>query len=239
MSRIYFHSPSATAELRGSERAYMGLLCTDLTVGVFSPDDFGREPLLSRVFPHPYSSTMPYGRAFELAMHSGARYEFNLPDGRMVDTFTVCLNTALALGNDVIRLCARLHGQCEIHAWVDGPNRSWLADIIDSGRAASILRDDQGWEDVTALLRARNDEPVVTSYSVCDLFPSRGAADWQDDCDGDGWHDLSDDERWSRAMEGLRRDGTGLEMCPESWTFDRFFFGQGDTAFSILHAVQE
>jgi transposase len=34
MSRVYFHSPSGTAEILGSERAWLGSLVSDLSIGL-------------------------------------------------------------------------------------------------------------------------------------------------------------------------------------------------------------
>ena len=101
--------------------------------------------------------------------------------GVSLDPSSVSLNTALALGSDPVRLAAKIHGWCEVHAWFDGPDRAWAADIIDQGLAAGIYRRghpadagySQGWEQVQALLRERDDEPVVMSYSVCDQFPNQ------------------------------------------------------------------
>ncbi|GAA4304598.1 hypothetical protein GCM10023178_11830 [Actinomadura luteofluorescens] len=37
-----------------------------------------------------------------------------------------------------MRFLARLHAQCELHGYVEGPNRAWLADVIDQGPAAGV-----------------------------------------------------------------------------------------------------
>jgi hypothetical protein len=42
MSRIYLNSPSGRAELRGSERAHMKILCDRLALAVFEPGTYGR-----------------------------------------------------------------------------------------------------------------------------------------------------------------------------------------------------
>lgn len=110
----------------------------------------------------------------------------------------VDLNTALAAGSDAVCLAAKIHGWCESHCWVEGVDRAWLADVIDTGLAAGIYRrgfwyvdrpcdgkpadqpdrkwSTQGWEGVTAFLRERDDEPVVLSHSSGDGFPNREAA---------------------------------------------------------------
>lgn len=133
------------------------------------------------------------------------------------------MNTALVAGSDPIKLAAKIDGWCESHAWVEGPDRAWLADIIEQGLTSGMYRrglwysDDpngpkdkwsvQGWEDVQAHLRARDDEPVVLSYSAADSFPNQTVADWQpvvdpqwmpDWADGDGfneWSEMGADEQ--------------------------------------------
>lgn len=259
MSRIYFHSPTRDAELRGSERAWMGGLTSDLAEGMLglrNPDRVDR--LKKLIHPGHYMAAhpttgdgMPWETAYRLALTAGG-FDDRTPlvqyEGRRIDTFVLVLNTALTLGNDATKLAARLHGACEIHTWVDGPNRAWLADIMQGGLDARIYRSgfhqqlrsdsdervwvDQGWGDVITLLRERDDEPVVTSYSVCDQFPNPGDA-WQAFGEnGHEWYDLEHDEQWRIAMEHLRARESGLEMKPDNWQPFRF-----DQGLSVLDLV--
>lgn len=134
----------------------------------------------------------------------------------------ISLNTAIAVGNDALRLGARLHGQCEIHCYVEGPNRAWLAGIIEAGRESGFYRESMGWESVCGLLRRRDDSPVVTSYSVTEQFPEfRGGAD----------DALTDEQRWEQGVTELRADWS-LELKPEN--FATFRFGDGATVFTPL-----
>lgn len=271
MSRVYFHSPSRTAELRGSERAWLGGLVTDMALGLLDLQNPSRiDRLRSLIHPDHYMAKRDthspgwandwaagYSTAFSVGWSESTpliQYE-----GQPVESFTLALNTALALGNDAVKLAARLHGSCEIHAWVDGPNRAWLADIMQAGIDAGIYRrgfsrqvsgdsdetvwSDQGWDDVIALLRERDDEPVVTSYSVCEGFPNSAVGDWMPPWpDGvardwrelteeqraarsersDEWYALDDAEQWRVSMAGLRASNEGLEMKPDNWASFRF-----------------
>lgn len=195
--------------------------------------------------------------------------------GHRINTWTANLNTALRVGNDPLKLAARLEGQCEVHAWVDGPNRAWLAGIIDEGLAAGLFRgrtgpDDefpQGWEDVVALLRARDDEPVVTSYSIEDGFPEvsnstfdpERPADWMptywdradwdaltnherdshwaEDGRADLYSRLSSEEQWRHSMEWLRARPGMLELTPETWS--GYYFGNGLSTLDLRRADWE
>jgi hypothetical protein len=240
MSRIYFHSLSDTAEVRGSERAHMGILCADLTYAAFRPRGDASDPLfrvtdLKREKYDKIGGGLEFRRDFGFFLSQGGVFRLG---ERTADAFDVCLNTTLAIGNDAVRLMARLHGQCEIHAWVEGPNRAWLAGIIEDGRAAGIMRANQGWESVAALLRSRDDEPVVTSYSVTDGFPNAHVAGVEGDEEHDAWYDRPVADQWTQAMAALREHDNGLEMRPDRWTFPAYHFMDGDTAFSIYeHAT--
>jgi hypothetical protein len=218
MSRVYFHSPSGEAELRGSERAYAGSLCHDLLVLAMGAGDAfiggERDPLVTLVPPGHYLHALQrehFRRSFRTWLHVG-----NEPfAGVDISPFVAALNTAAVLGSDTMRLLARVHGQCEVHGWVDGPHRVWLAELIVDGREDHVLRDDMGWEGVATLLRARDDEPVVMSYSVCRQFPNWQAAGWETKDEGEDWYALPAGERWARAMAGLRALD-GLELEPNS-----------------------
>ena len=208
MSRIYFHSEHDTAEVRGWERAYAGGLCTDLLMVALRAhaDEYGTPSPLRRVVSADYVRNAPPGRFAEtLRNHIGGLSDsVFLLGADEPSTFTVALNTAFTMGSDPIRFLARMHGQCEIHAYVEGPNRAWLSDILAEGRRHGILRTESGWEDVITLLRSRDDEPVVMSYSVCEQFPNAQAAafaypDGEDgEPDYDAWYDVPEDRRWLR-----------------------------------------
>jgi hypothetical protein len=219
VGRVYFHSEHGTAELRGSERAHLGSLTYDLAAG-FLRSTYSREveQLLALVKPGHYLHQVdrsavgwlrPWVEKFSITLTGALGGEFLQWKGRDIDPFSVCLNTALRYGSDPVRLAARIHGQCEIHAWVDGKNRAWLADLMQQGLDERVFRpglwyvdrvadgpaigqgdrkwSDQGWGEVMALLRSRDDGPVVMSYSVCDQFPNREAATWQPPPMPEGW----------------------------------------------------
>lgn len=225
MSRVYFHSPHGDAELRGSERAWLGSLVDSIAFG-FLDRYTDAEQLLALVRPghwlHKEDRTQPgwaltwYDRA-RLALGTGNDDDPVLQwRGHGIDTFSLRLNTALRYGSDPVRLAARIHGQCEIHAYVEGINRAWLANLIQQGLDEHVYRagiwytdrpgvnpaaqpdrrwSDQGWGEVVKLLRDRDDEPVVMSYSVCDGFPNREAARWEPPPMPEGWApDWADDD---------------------------------------------
>jgi hypothetical protein len=161
--------------------------------------------------------------------------------------FALHLNTAYFMGSDSVKLAARLHGQCELHTYVEGPNRQWLADIIKEGRSFKFYRDEMGWEGVIELLESASDGPVVTSFSVTEQFPNRYIADWNaptlTDEDGeeyeddDAWYNLPEEERWQMAMKGLRQERGGLEMKPDNWK--EFHFGHGLDANQLISKLYE
>jgi hypothetical protein len=147
---------------------------------------------------------------------------------------------------------ARLHGQCEIHCYVEAENRLWLANIIESGLEKGIYRknldwgdlglEDLGWNSVITLLGNGCRSPVVTSYSVCDTFPNPCVANFKVIEEGsckdwdklselrEAWYNLSKDKQWELAIAGLR-ERIGIELKPENW--DDYYFSHGWDAVKI------
>jgi hypothetical protein len=251
MSCIYFHSEHGNAELRGSERAYMGCVCNDLTLGVIGDLWRAREWLLP-LFPkghyiHNERDDGYFARTLEIALKVMDKPELTLPDGRQTDFFNIAINTVLLMGSDELKLLARLHGQCEVHCYVEGENREWLADIIRRGREKEIYRESEGWEEVEAFLRQRSDCPVVCSYSVCDNFPSYAnlpdshpvkQLDWNENSEEieEILNNISTEEMWSLCMGALRsRAKHGLELTPKHW--DGYFFRPNINAFNLQRHV--
>ncbi len=243
MSRIYFHAEDNEAEVAGPERHmgnhlgnYLGMIeVDDWFLGHVEPKiERGRSSSLSNR-PTDFELSQLRGRLL-----MGDEPVIVLPNGTKARVSDVLLNTALRIASDPVNLMIRLHAQCEIHTWTDGPNRAWLAGIIEDGRKANVLRGNMGWESVIELLRAKNDSPVVTSYSVTRQFPNREVANWtppedskddEDDAADQAWDELPRNERWKLAMDGLRKKDPWLELKPEN--FRTYHFGSGIDAFKI------
>lgn len=243
MSSINFHTFKGTTKVRGSERAYFGITCAEIAWVIIGPHaaEYGRpSSLLRYTCPPNHFTTNSVGGSFAEAFH----IYFRVGDGalllgeRKVSMFTLQLNTALYMGSNPVKLAARLHGQCEIHAYVEGKNRKWLAEIIRQGRNIGFYREDMGWEEVIALLEESDEGPVVTSYSVCESFPNAHVAQYPDvDEDEDAaWYKLSREEQWERALIGLRDSGSGLEMSPDNW--DGFCFDDGIDANKFIKQLR-
>lgn len=237
MSSIQFHSlkPNNTVEVRGCERHLFGNFCARLTWGFLEPftGEYGNEKsILRNIFPssHYVHSLGGFRQNAQTALLVGD-IKLQLGD-KIFSAFDLALNTALSLGSDCVRLAARLHGQCEIHAYIKGENRRWLAGIIRSGRASGFFRADMGWEAVIDLLEADDTESVVTSYSVTDSFPNQSVADFCSD-DEDAWYSLSFEKQWEMAIAGLYAQG-GLELRPENWDTIRFGIG-----INACHLIDE
>jgi len=247
VSRVYFHSPSGEVEVRGAERAHMGMLCTDLAIAAFGgwrewaddphwiraalpPECYAaREPVGSPYFGERVRTYLSIGLSGDGAI---------LHNGKRVPGFDLILNTALVLGSDPIKLCARIHGQCEIHAWVAGPNRRWLAGIVRDGRQRNVLRANMGWEGAADFLEALDSEPAVLSYSVCEQFPGSFVLPADHPAranDGDGWYALSGEEKWRLGIAWLPDNAP--ELTPDDWT--GYHFTDGVTVFDVRAAADE
>jgi len=125
--------------------------------------------------------------------------------------FPVKLNYVLELGNDILILAARIHGQCEIHGYIRAKNAKWVARILTRGlstnhRHFKIFRENE-WYEVVDLLRSTK-ETVVMSYSVCN----------------DPIEDYKTED-WESMLSKLHKDKT-LELRPAGWY--NFHFNEVD-----------
>ncbi len=249
MSAIYWHSPSEEdVRLRGSERALMQCMVKDIAA-TFIPS-YGYEERLNPERPdylrRPGTRLESIVTAFNVGLTDSDAPMFTDHDGTPLANFSLQLNTILAIGNDPLCLAARLHAQCEIHCYVEGPYREWLAEVIESGLEAHVFRDGEGWDGVITLLRLRDDEPVVTSYSVCNSFPTHSSdqgvpwsvwkptrVDEYGDVDWEEWDNLSKAEKWRMALGGLRGiPEAELELRPRDL---RRPFGHDRSLLDIFH----
>lgn len=239
MSRIYFHTPTGDAEVSGSERASFGVFCESLAWTFLDYYAEYSKSILSLFPPHHYIHGDKASKNYIMVAFQQARGELCL-NGKPISPFALSLNTAYAIGNDAVRLAARIHGQCEIHCWTKGENRKWLAGIVQQGLARGFYRAGMGWDDVISLLLSADDSPAVMSYSVCEQFPNQGITGFYYDTpvgadgepDYDAWYDLSEEDQWYLAMKGLEaKGGSGLELSPDTW--DNFFFDDGYTAMDL------
>ncbi|WP_374553188.1 hypothetical protein [Sphingobium yanoikuyae] len=233
MSSIAFHSPSDTLRISGRERAAMGIMCADQLKTQFGSMRFEDHELLRSIMPagHYLQDSIKRMEAGELG--SGPRFESDFDtyirvgdaplwiDGEPYDLFSLQLNSAVSWGNRAVQLAAKLHGQCEIHAFCEGKHRAWMADIIAEGIECRVFRDlpmgYHGWSQVVEFLRSNDQEPVVTSYSVCESFPGPHCAPADMDMGDDpweAWDALSDDERWQIGLAHVRAEPS-LEISPE------------------------
>lgn len=238
MSYISFQTPDRIIYLRGAERFHMRMMCVDMLSSAIGWKSYGDE--------HPLK---PYIPADNYVHHSPSRFAENAdlwmrgydgcfvtPDGEYINTFDLALNTAYVMGSDPVKLAARLHGQCELHCYVENKNKLWLAEIIRKGLKLGIFREGMRWDEVIDLLLTDDGHPVITSYSVTPGFPDRRVTNWEptpdeDEGDADSWYALPKDEQWSMAMAGLRAISL-LELKPDNW--DDYTFTHGVNGYQLM-----
>lgn len=244
MTHITFHTPTDTAAVAGTERHHTHLLLHRLAHAAMSPlhlrERYG--PLVPSDAHLDIVRPEGWARAFATWWQTWGPTDQPLTvEG--VGTLTpwdLTLNTAMALGSDPIELLARVHGTCELHGWVAGEHREFLADVIEVGLADRVLRAGQGWEAAARLLEDSDTTPVVMSYSVSGGFPNPHVAGFPIEPGEDSdrwmmrWEALDVEERWHGCMAALRAANTQgpvpLRIDPEEWGLTRF----GCPAWSVL-----
>jgi hypothetical protein len=184
--------------------------------------------------------------------------------GHRLQHDNLALNTALAMGSDPVRLATKLTGWD--HVYVEGPNREWLARVVEVGREAGCFRAGMGWQQVVAFLRERDDSPVYTwhsvngnpTYDLADWEPAELSADWvpayttvenwrsmtddereeyrQQDAP-EQFDELPEDERHRLVLAGLRKHRPWAELCPEK--LGEVYFGVPLTVYALLAPDRE
>lgn len=242
MSRLYWHTKERTAELHGSEYHHLRSVAygpAEAAWGLNRPGGFDRASEIMTLVA-PGSDDHGLRKAWEEAQAANRRQDYE-PARRFVGWLETALrvgsldldvagvrlrtgnleaNTALVAGSDVIRIAAKVGYWAGDHCWAEGPDRKWLADIIDEGLRTGIYRrglwyvdrpcdgqpadqpdrtwSDQGWDEVLTLLRESDSGPVILSYSVDERFPNRTVADWTPPALPDDWMPAS----WADSAEG-------------------------------------
>jgi hypothetical protein len=290
LSRVYFHTPTAQAELAGAERAWLrhladgpasnawdieGPLAYDhakhiLAMAPERPEgEFGGN-YLHRYLAEAENAVSGTGRNYQLNNRLVSALQTSMRVGGLelrihgitLHTIDLGANAALIAGSDPVALAAKIHYWCEAHCWVEGPDRAWFADIVEQGLSAGVYRRGMGWDapgqydngpGVVPLLRERDDEPVVLSFSGSDQFPNEMVGDWmppwppgvpkewnalsesqkhQRSERQEDWHELSDEERWDISMRGLRDTRSSVRLSAE--TLRGEFFGVPLTAYDVM-----
>lgn len=240
MSSITFHSPRGEVSISGRERAWMGIICNDFRKMQMGLTQFGDLDWVEHVFmPGHYihNDAVAMRRAGTDAERADIKWRLSksidtyfhvgdtgpvVLDGKPVDLFCLTLNSALQWGNPAVQLAAKLHGQCEIHCYVEGEDRAWLADLVEKAVEAGVFRPEpsgyDGWEKLAEFLRSTEAEPVVTSYSVTDTFPNPSFApdglDLDQDDPWEAWSRIETAKQWEYGMAKLRAE-PGLQLSPE------------------------
>jgi hypothetical protein len=235
MSRIVFHSPSGEARVCGAERARASCITRQLFALCIGYDGLNDDPI-RRILPADFPQAKSQARvSLEGYGHDDVAF---IVDGTHIPLLDAQINTALVAGSPVIGFLARLHAQCEMHAFVEGPHRIWLANLIALGVNDSILRvfpEDadyhSGWNAVIGLLQRRNDEPVVLSYSVTSTFPNPHIGRKTSLKEEEAFSLLARTVQWERAMRDIRCM-PGLRWEPDTFFTQRFGPGAWD-AFSL------
>jgi len=246
VSTICFGSASGTADLHGAEHARLWHLVKDIATGILAVRRPGggrerMEELTGTAAPEDFGAFQEWATLMEYRFTSHAAEGITWR-GQPLNMPAFVANTAIATGSDPVRLSVRIIEQCDDHCWVEGPDRAWLATIIARGLDAGVFRGrilnygdgplfrPAGWEDVSALLLSRADEPVVLSHAGSGQFASYPPAGWRPGRDGDGdagqeWHEMEKAGQWRAAMDALRAQRPWQRLDPAAWHDYRFVHG--------------
>lgn len=160
---IYFSSKYGVAKLDPRERLRIHQMCIDIFLAYFFyiiPDH--KKSIFFDIFGIPlaifnYQTVREY-----ITMHINKTVLHS--DFGQMSLIGLILNTISCVGSNVIRLLARIHGQCELNCFVKIEHMNWFADIVQQGLNSSFLDKDAGWLDVFDLISNKSNSPIVLNY---------------------------------------------------------------------------
>lgn len=270
MSSLGFLTRDAEARVSDRERQKLVGLLDDLAWRAIERDCDPREEngfsLLRQALTLPgwvagHTGT-EFTRMLQLVLH-GSQGQVRTPTGMVGSVLDVHVATVITLYPDLVTLAVRLACQAEVNGWIDGPDRAWLADLIDKGRQADyppevastytagvpLFADEpsvnghyDGWAGVAAMLRADDKQPVVLESSVTGGFPSQIWAGQEGQDRGEfraWWNNATPEQRWAASVRGLREEtetaSPALRIAPGT-LHDTNGFGTGVTWAQVAEA---
>lgn len=182
-------APTQSIPVPGPRSHHVGAYCARLCASALGLDLFDMEledpQRLKRLLPADappltVERTQDFYRAMADYLLFSTGHLRHPATGQYLNKDEVILNTALVGASDPVRLLVRLNGGWGRNLYVEGPNRDWLAAIVEEGLDSGVLRRfrgpgdaDSGWSGLAAFLRLRDDEPAVLSRDENDeAFPS-------------------------------------------------------------------
>jgi len=235
MSRILFDAIDKSADLYGRERYFMdsniqvignGLIRRELEQYNIHSD----ETEIKFIKPDPTSHICKYLKKNHLdntdidsiVLHCsigafGSEQETMIFDevvGNFVPRFTWYYNRAMTHGSDPIKMCALIHGSCELHGYILREDFEWFCKVVNDGLDNKIFRREQGWDEVLNLFKETTGDVIVLSYTVTEEFPH--ASMISDEEDPDWFYDLSYEEQFNRCFDVLSKN-EGLRISPDKF----------------------
>ena len=235
MSYISFQNKGQMVKVSGRERAWFRCLVDNLCTSILDlalGDPNNYSAIKAALAPKhdwidAHNPKCSFAEQIKMALRI-ALVDQGVWHGEPLDLFNLKLNTTLVLGGGVLKLAARIHGQCEVHGFIRAENGPWAARIIRQGLKTYIFRQDNAgydeWKAVADLLE-HTKGTVVMDYSVTDSFP--GGVLTQEERENEVW------PSWEACLYRLTHNYPDREICPENW--DSLF----DHKLTLLDLIKE
>ncbi|SFQ27372.1 hypothetical protein [Amycolatopsis rubida] len=221
MSAIRFHTEHADAvSVRGSERPHGHRLAVDTAMRVLGATNPAAVTDLIRRGVLPRDAT-DFARTVDTPVEALRRWMTGIAfdaevqiGGQPVPVTHAVLNTAAVEGPDIVAFLARLHGSVDHRLWIAAEHVPWFTALLADGRAAGILHEGMGWENVIARLTTA-DGPVVVTSSQGPGFPDVADDDLDDDIDT-ARPPEDPAGAWRDSLRRLQDQGWWLQLTPDN-----------------------
>lgn len=225
MSVIYFHHRNGHVdEIAGSERARMDVLTEKVALsGLNFNQAWGKRHWIQDLLP---PGAMSQSAILDSANAPACLGSFGVKHLQYRDkiwpAWQVRGNTALLLGSDLVKLCTRIHMECESWLRIESDNRQWFAGLCERALMEHIFSPGCGWAQAIESIGNFNDSPIVMSFSGTQEFPCKDIlAD--SEISAQDWSKMSHDRRWELGLVALRRSYP--EISPGN--FRTYRYGDG------------
>lgn len=220
MPKIIFATKNQQVQVFGLERNRFKIFAYELLIQSLNVGYFNKNHVLAPLLP-------------DWIINEGTVKAFLYSDQYTLGEYSVsslAYNTALATGNESVKVAMQIHSYCEVHGYFEPDSFEWLQRAISQGLSSGLYDRFVGWEKLLSLIESSNSE-IVMSYSVCDVFPEPSMLT-DDHKKQDRLMALPSDILWDKCLKVVKKECT--EITPKI-----NYFGKGINGFQLIQLLEK
>ncbi len=195
MNTINFHTEGDVASISVNERKKISDIVNNLVLGCLH--SVIEDGSIRRYLPD--KCHLMHSKNFTREFHAwfkAGRDGFQI-NGGSINIVDMAYNTAMAMGNHVVALIAKLQSREATFRYILPEDCKTISYLLKAGMQSGLCSKGEGWEKICELLNGA-EEPVVISYGKADGFPTKEVARWSGY--PESWDNLPEKEKWRLAF---------------------------------------